>query len=454
MSTAARMRSRSRMPSALVVFGALCLVWVTGQADAGAATVKRFGFTGAVETFVVPDGVSSIHVVAIGGKGGRGAGAAADGGFGALATADLAVTPGQQLLISVGGNGADATNGLGGAGGFNRGGNGGTSGSAAAGKGGGGGGGWSEVYRSEGLLAGFVIAAGGGGSGGGSGGGAGGGGAADGTGNGQSGTQGSLSGLVTGGIGGGGGTAAGGGTNPGVNPGDTGTVFQGGAGRSWPNDASVGAGGGGGGGLFGGAGGASSGSSFSNGGGGGAGTSVLANGFTTNTSFARDTTGVPSITFTFDVPSTPSLGGSGPTGGPNGTTTPTPVLTRLKLSPAGFAAASRGGSTGGVVGTEVTYTASVAGTTTFTVLARRRGIRSSTGRCVAPRGRRGRRCTRHVSVGTFTRTDVAGFNTFVFTGRVGGRRLPAGSYRLRAVSRANGRTSAAVTVSFRIRSLR
>jgi hypothetical protein len=40
-----------------------------------------------------------------------------------------------------------------------------------------------------------------------------------------------------------------------------------------------------------------------------------------------------------------------------------------------------------------------------------------------------------MAVGSFTHADVAGANRFRFTGRVGGRKLRPGSYRLRAVAR-------------------
>ena len=87
----------------------------------------------------------------------------------------------------------------------------------------------------------------------------------------------------------------------------------------------------------------------------------------------------------------------------------------------------------------------------FTVLAARSGIRTSEDRCVKRRsGRRGRSCTRYVSIGTFSRSSVAGFNTFVFSGRLNGRKLPSGRYKLQAVTRTDAGSSSAVSVSFRI----
>ena len=53
-------------------------------------------------------------------------------------------------------------------------------------------------------------------------------------------------------------------------------------------------------------------------------------------------------------------------------------------------------------------------------------------------------------MGSFTHTDAAGFNTFVFTGRVRHDKLRSGRYRLQAVANANGTTSKAVSKGFRI----
>jgi hypothetical protein len=52
--------------------------------------------------------------------------------------------------------------------------------------------------------------------------------------------------------------------------------------------------------------------------------------------------------------------------------------------------------------------------------------------------------------GSFTRTGNAGTNTFRFTGRMAGRQLKPGSYRLVATPRANGQTGRPVGVAFRI----
>ena len=171
----------------------------------------------------------------------------------------------------------------------------------------------------------------------------------------------------------------------------------------------------------------------------------------TNTSYTRDTTGTPSVTITY-VPSTPGGGNGGGGGGGGGNNNSPLVLSGLKASSRSFKAAGHGGSTGGTVGTTISYTGSAGATTTFTVLAPRSGIRSASGSCVKRRrGKHGKHCTRYVSVGSFTHTDGAGFNTFVFTGRVRHHKLRSGRYRLQAVAALNGQTTAAVTLSFRIK---
>jgi hypothetical protein len=142
------------------------------------AQTTSFGFTGAEQTFTVPAGVSSVHVVAIGARGGRGSdfGAQVGGaaGLGARLEADLDVTPGQILFIEVGGAGFDgAGRAGGGAGGFN---GGGSSVNGSANLPGGGGGGATDVRtcaRAAATCAGagsslasrLLVAAGGGGGG-------------------------------------------------------------------------------------------------------------------------------------------------------------------------------------------------------------------------------------------------------------------------------------------------
>jgi hypothetical protein len=130
------------------------------------------------------------------------------------------------------------------------------------------------------------------------------------------------------------------------------------------------------------------------------------------------------------------------------------AISRLHVSPHSFHAASRGPTIAarrtGLTGTKVSYRDTQAAITTFTVLQPRGGIRQGK-RCVAAkRGRRGGRCTRHVALGHFTHRDRAGANSFHFTGRLHGKKLPPGAYQLQAVPRVAGRSGRLVRVSFRV----
>src|ERR1700742_1060063 len=73
-----------------------------GQAGTGPQTCT---YTGAVQTVVVPAGVDQVTVTAIGGDGGTDSYPPQNEypGWGAKVTGTLAVQPGQELLISVGG---------------------------------------------------------------------------------------------------------------------------------------------------------------------------------------------------------------------------------------------------------------------------------------------------------------------------------------------------------------
>ena len=64
---------------------------------------RTFGFTGSLQTWVVPDGVTSISANVIGALGGTIQ--AYRGGYGANLTATIPVTPGQTLYLVVGESG-------------------------------------------------------------------------------------------------------------------------------------------------------------------------------------------------------------------------------------------------------------------------------------------------------------------------------------------------------------
>ena len=259
-----------------------------GCAGTSGLVTCTFGSTGSEQTFTVPDGVTSVSVVAIGGHGGTSADGT-PGGRGAVVRGDLPVTPRETLYVAVGGAGgvgSQCVNNPVNCGGFNGG---------AGTYGTGGGGGASDVRSSSRVgadsLASRLLVAGGGGGGGtgyqGCAGGAGG----D---AGARGTDGQSCGY-DGGTGGGAGTATAGGTagTPEAGPG---TLGAGG----WSEN-----GGGGGGGLYGGGGGGSNAASIgydpffgsSGGAGGGGGSNLVPSGG----SASLDTAGVPSVTITYNV---------------------------------------------------------------------------------------------------------------------------------------------------------
>jgi hypothetical protein len=110
-----------------------------------------------------------------------------------------------------------------------------------------------------------------------------------------------------------------------------------------------------------------------------------------------------------------------------------PVLSRLMLTPAAFRAARRGASVArAATGTTISYSVSEASTTTFTV----------------DHVRRGNPIPLH---GQFTHQDVPGTNRFHFTGRIGGRALTPGKYRLNATPKsATGHVGQTKQTPFRI----
>jgi len=102
-------------------------------------------------------------------------------------------------------------------------------------------------------------------------------------------------------------------------------------------------------------------------------------------------------------------------------------------------------------GAIVSFTDSAAATTTFTVLKPTPGYRSG-GHCEAHRPAKAskhvKRCTRWVSVGSFSHDDIAGTNRFRFSGRIGHHPLKPGRYRLQAIARLSGASSEQRTASF------
>jgi hypothetical protein len=400
------------------------LAALVAAAPAEAATFT-FSYTGSEQVFTVPAGVTSVEVTVVGARGGAAMFGAA-GGRGALVTGTLTVNPGQPLYVEVGGPGSVR------AGGFNGGGTGGD-GIDDISKGAGGGGATDVrgLPRSNlvSLTSRRIIAAGGGGASIG-----GGGGNAEATGGGVSGSGGGAGTQTAGGAAGMGGNA-----QPGT------------AGRGGDGGSSFGnGGGGGGGGRYGGGGGAGN-EAVEGTGGGGGGSSLVPSVGTKTLAPATFPSGAQ-LSFT------PSAGGGGGAGGGAGgggaggaPDRIPPVLSRFLIIPFSFSTANFGPSVARV-GTRLLYRVSEAATTTFTVQRARPGVRRGR-RCLPRRrGMRGRSCTRYVAVrGSFRHRSEPGLNTLRFSGRVAGRRLALGRYRLTAVARdAAGNRSQPVRKRFRI----
>jgi DNA-binding beta-propeller fold protein YncE len=131
-----------------------------------------------------------------------------------------------------------------------------------------------------------------------------------------------------------------------------------------------------------------------------------------------------------------------------------PALSGLRVVPVAFAAARSGPAAARrAVGAALSYVDSAPALTTVSVQragpGRRRGRACARARGPVPRNRR---CTRFVAVhGSFTHQDVQGLNRVRFSGRVGGRRLAPGGYRLVATARdAAGTIGRATYATFRV----
>lgn len=236
--------------SGTATLGSRTVTVTTGGGTSGSQTFTvnpgstTFEFTGSVQTFIVPTGVTSLTIEACGAEGGDGrsspSGVGANGG---CVTATIgSLTPGEGLAVFVGGQGGAGGDNVAGVAGFN--------GGAAGGSGtfaGGGGGGASDVRRG-GTLADRVVVAGGGGGGSGN--------ANGGPGGAGGSTTGAAGGNAPEATGGGGGLPAAGGAGGSGNSGHDGVAGSLGSGGGGGNGAaSTAGGGGGGGGHYGGGGG-------------------------------------------------------------------------------------------------------------------------------------------------------------------------------------------------------
>jgi hypothetical protein len=146
--------------------------------------------------------------------------------------------------------------------------------------------------------------------------------------------------------------------------------------------------------------------------------------------------------------------------GPGGSGSPA-AASGLAFSNQAFAAESSGPSaTSGRKkaprGTGVSFKLSEAASVRFTVTRRARGRKARRGKktvCARPnkKNRKRKRCTRVVTLkGSFSRNGVAGTNSFHFTGRLNGRKLKPGRYRLVATPTAAGKKGKPTSRQFRI----
>ena len=146
--------------------------WLVSLAASNTHTVSTaFAFTGSPGSYVVPADVCRLRIEAIGAAGGEG-GTAGTPGPGAQATALFVVTPGETLVVRVGGEGGAAAGLMPGDGGWNGGGAGGKAfdgDDGRPGQAGSGGGGVTDIRRGGTGLDDRILVAGGGSGGAGSG---------------------------------------------------------------------------------------------------------------------------------------------------------------------------------------------------------------------------------------------------------------------------------------------
>ncbi len=135
-----------------------------------------------------------------------------------------------------------------------------------------------------------------------------------------------------------------------------------------------------------------------------------------------------------------------------------PVLSGLSISPSAFLAAPSGATLTAAAakkkkyGANIDYRDSALATTTFTVLRPTSGRREGKS-CRKPskKNQHAKRCTLYVKVGSFTHSDHAGAISLRFSGRLKGKPLAPGSYRMEVVASDAAGRSAAVDKDFTIK---
>ena len=111
-----------RLGGLALTLGLIVALGLPGVTQAALAS-QTLSFNGAIQTFTVPAGVTSVTIAATGASGGNASGNSNPGnpgnpGRGAIVQADYAVAPGQQFSVLAGGAGEFGTNGGGGGGSF------------------------------------------------------------------------------------------------------------------------------------------------------------------------------------------------------------------------------------------------------------------------------------------------------------------------------------------------
>ncbi len=135
-----------------------------------------------------------------------------------------------------------------------------------------------------------------------------------------------------------------------------------------------------------------------------------------------------------------------------------PVLSGLKVSPHTFfgvgavAKASGARSAAAKRGATISFTLDRAATVSFAVAAKLPGRRAGDA-CVKPSAKNQghARCSRLVSRGNFSAAAAGGADALRFSGKLGGRSLGAGGYRLTAAPSVGGLAGRPVTASFAVK---
>jgi hypothetical protein len=137
------------------------------------------------------------------------------------------------------------------------------------------------------------------------------------------------------------------------------------------------------------------------------------------------------------------------------------VISVLAINPSSFAAAPSGATISTATaakkngkkkyGATISYRDSQIATTTFTVLREESGHAQGKS-CKKPSksNRHGKRCTLYAPVGTFSHADLSGANSLHFSGRLNGRKLAKGRYRLSAVAHNSAGAGPVATREFKI----